>query len=164
MFKMTRQAKKILNLAYYEAKLRQQDTITVEYILLAMLREGHGIGARVLQDAGITLHLVQECLHFTPMQDIGSTPAHSFWRRWAAQLGLRHEQDSWDALELASDARTCIEQAVIVAQQLGHHYIGTEHLLLGLLESGNHTVMLFLRGHGIDVEQVEHAIRKQLVG
>ncbi len=163
MFKMTRRARKVLNLAYYEAKLRQQDTITGEYILLAMVREGHGIGAQVLQEAGITLHLVQERLHFTPMQGIVSTPEHSFWRRWSGRLGLYHELHSWDALGLASDARACIEQSAIAAQRLGHHYIGTEHLLLGLLESGNDTVMLFLHGRGIATEQVEHSIHKQLV-
>lgn len=160
MFKMTRRARKVLNLAYYEAKLRQQDTITGEYILLALLRERHGIGARVLQEAGITLHLAQERLHFMPMQSIVSTPEYNFWRCWSERLGLHHEPRSWDALGLARDARVCIERSAIAAQRLGHHYIGTEHLLLGLLESGNDAVMLFLRGRGIAAEQVEHFIDK----
>lgn len=157
MYKMTERAKKVLNLAYYEAHLRQQDMITCEYILLAMLREGHGIGARVLQKSGITLHLAQDYLHCMPMQSTVSTPEHNFWRRWSGRLGLHHEPDNWDALRLAADAKACIEQAVIAAQQLGHHYIGTEHILLGLLESGNQAVKLFLRSYGIDTERVEHA-------
>lgn len=164
MFKMTERARKVLNLAYYEANLRQQNTITSEYILLAMLREGHSIGARVLQDAGITLHLAQEHLHFAPMQGIVSTPEHHFWRRWSVRLGLRHGPDSWDALGLSADARICIEQAAIAAQRLGHRFIGTEHILLGLLESSGGAMMLFLRGRGIDRERVEHAMLKQRVG
>jgi len=155
MLKLTKRAVKVLELA---AKSQHYERITGESILWSLLYEGKGIGVQVLQDAGITLALAQEQLHFAPVEEILSRPERNFWQSLFEWFSLKRGAE----VSLSPDTRTCIEHAAIAARRLGHDHIGTEHLLLGLLECGSAPVMHLLRNYNIDAQKVEQSMPRQL--
>jgi len=155
MLKLTKRAVKVLDLA---AKSQHYERITGESILWGLLYEGKGIGVKVLQDAGITLSLAQEQLHFTPVEETLSRPKRNFWQSLFEWFGLKRGAE----VPLSPETRTCLERAAIAARRLGHDYIGTAHLLLGLLECGSAPVMHFLHSYGIGAQKVEQSMRRQL--
>jgi excisionase family DNA binding protein len=111
--KFTERARKVLSLANEEAHQYNHDGVGTEHILLAIMSEGGGIAARALNQ-----------LHVQPGEV-------------RAQIEMLHpagEQPVSDGqLGMTQQGKQSIELAVQEARGLGHHYIGTEHLLLGLL-------------------------------
>jgi ATP-dependent Clp protease ATP-binding subunit ClpC len=131
--KFTERARKVLQLAQEEAQRFNHSYIGTEHILLGLVREGDGVAARVLGNLGIELHKVRSAVEFiigrgdrTVTGDIGLTPR----------------------------AKRVIELAVDEARRLNHHYIGTEHLLLGLVREGEGIAAGVLESLGVSLEKV----------
>src|SRR6266550_3858696 len=113
--KFTERAKKVLGLAQEEAQRFQHNYIGTEHLLLGLIREGEGVAAKVLSNLGVELNQVREAVE--------------------AMIG-RGDRIVLGEIGLTPRAKKVIELAVDEAHRLNHHYIGTEHLLLGLVRKG----------------------------
>ena len=113
--KFTERARRVLTLAQEEAQRFNHNYIGTEHLLLGLVREGDGVAAKVLANLGVELNKVRSAVEFI----IG--------RGDRAVLG---------EIGLTPRAKKVIELAVDEARRLNHHYIGTEHLLLGLVREG----------------------------
>ncbi len=145
--KFTERARKVLQLAQEEAQRFNHNYIGTEHILLGLVREGDGVAARVLNNLGIELHKVRSAVEFiigrgdrVVMGEIGLTPR----------------------------AKRVIELAVDEARRLNHHYIGTEHLLLGLIREGEGIGAGVLEELGVGLQRVRRevmlALEKPFIG
>src|SRR5690349_4618789 len=131
--KFTERARKVLSLAQEEAQRFNHPYIGTEHLLLGLVREGEGVAARVLTNMGVQLPKVRSAVEFiigrgegAVIGDIGLTPR----------------------------AKKVIELAVDEARRLNHHYIGTEHLLLGLVREGEGIAAGVLESLGVNLEKV----------
>src|SRR5260370_7918561 len=115
--KFTERARKVLSLAQEEAQRFQHPYIGTEHLLLGLVREGEGVAAKVLSNLGVELNKVRSTIEFT----IG-----------------RGDRIVLGEIPLTPGAKKLIELPVEQARRLNHHYIGTHHLLLGLLRQGEH--------------------------
>ncbi len=131
--KFTERARKVLTLAQEEAQRFNHNYIGTEHILLGLVREGEGVASRVLSNLGVELSKVRAAVEFI----IG-----------------RGDRPSPSEIGLTPRAKRVIELAVDEARRLGHHYIGTEHLLLGLLREGEGVAAGVLESLGINLEKV----------
>ncbi len=131
--KFTERARKVLTLAQEEAQRFNHNYIGTEHILLGLVREGDGIAAKVLSNLGVELSKVRSAVEFI----IG-----------------RGERTVKGEIGLTPRAKRVIELAVDEARRLGHNYIGTEHLLLGLLREGEGVAAGVLESLGISLEKV----------
>src|SRR5436305_4790142 len=113
--KFTIRARKVLTLSQEEAQNFQHNYIGTEHLLLGLVREGEGVAAKVLTNLGIQLSDVRKAIEFI----IG-----------------RGERIVSGEIGLTPRAKKVIELAVDEARMLNHHYIGTEHILLGLVREG----------------------------
>src|SRR5260370_5398138 len=110
--KFTQRARKVLSLAQEEAQRFQHDYIGTEHLLLGLVREREGIAAKVLSNLGVELNKV----------------------RIAVESIIGHgDHIVLGEIGLTPRAKKVIELALDEARRLNHHYIGTEHLLLGLV-------------------------------
>src|SRR5467141_2789940 len=131
--KFTERARKVLQLAQEEAQRFNHNYIGTEHLLLGLVREGEGVAAKVLGNLGVELNKVRSAVEFiigrgdrTVAGDIGLTPR----------------------------AKKVIELSVDEARRLNHHYIGTEHLLLGLVREGEGIAAGVLESLGVNLEKV----------
>jgi ATP-dependent Clp protease ATP-binding subunit ClpC len=132
--RFTERARKVLMLAQEEAKRLHHNYIGTEHLLLGLVKEGSGVAARVLRDLGVDPYQVRRIIEETVGQG----------RR--ASLG--------QTTGLTPRTKRVIELAVEEARRMGHHYIGTEHLLLGLIREGDGLAVNVLRDMGIDLDAV----------
>jgi len=140
--RFTERARKVIILAKEEARRFNHDYIGTEHLLLGLIREGEGVAAAVLQKMGLSLEtirmevekLVQPGPSTQVLGDIPFTPR------------------SKKALELAAEE----------ARSLGHNYIGTEHLLLGLIREGEGAASQVLLNLGLDLGKVRNEIMELL--
>ena len=139
--KFTERARKVLALAQEEARRFNHNYIGTEHILLGLVREEEGMAARVLSNLGIGLNKVRAAVEFI----IG-----------------RGEGSSQGDVGLTPRAKRVIELAVDEARFLGHQYIGTEHILLGLLREGEGVAAGVLESLGVTVERVHSEINRVL--
>ena len=131
--RFTQRARKVLSLAQEEAQRFQHNYIGTEHILLGLIREGEGFGAKVLRDLGVDLQKARSAVEF--------------------MIG-RGDRIVLGEIGLTPRAKKVIEYAVDEARSLNHHYIGTEHLLLGLVREGEGiTAGAVLQSLGVDLEQ-----------
>jgi len=137
--KFTERARKTLQLAQEEAQRFNHNYIGTEHILLGLVREGDGVAARVLNNLGIELTKVRSAVEFI----IG-----------------RGDRMVMGEIGLTPRAKRVIELAVDEARRLNHHYIGTEHLLLGLVREGEGIAAGVLESLGVSLKTV----RAQVVG
>jgi ATP-dependent Clp protease ATP-binding subunit ClpC len=131
--KFTERARKVLSLAQEEAQRIQHNYIGTEHLLLGLVRENEGIAARVLTSLGVDLEKVRKAV-----EDIigrGDSIVHG-------EIGLTPR------------AKKVIELAVDEARRLNHHYIGTEHLLLGLIREGEGIGAGVLESFGLSLQEV----------
>lgn len=135
--KFTERARKVLALAQEEAQRFNHNYIGTEHILLGLIREGSGVGAKALVNLGADLGKVRAAVEFI----IG-----------------RGERRSRGEVGLTPRAKKVIELAVDEARQLNHNYIGTEHLLLGLLREGEGVAAGVLESFGITLERARREI------
>jgi ATP-dependent Clp protease ATP-binding subunit ClpC len=131
--KFTERARKVLTLAQEEATRFNHNYIGTEHILLGLVREGEGVAAKVLSNLGVELNRVRSAVEFI----IG-----------------RGDRPTTGEIGLTPRAKKVIELAVDEARRLGHHYIGTEHLLLGLVREGEGIAAGVLESLGVNLEKV----------
>ncbi len=131
--KFTERARKVLSLAQEEAQRFQHDYIGTEHLLLGLVREGEGVAAKVLSNLGVELKEVRNAVE--------------------AMIG-RGDPIVLGELGLTPRAKKVIELAVDEARRLNHHYIGTEHLLLGLMREGESIAAEALQSLGVNLEKV----------
>ncbi len=131
--KFTERARRTLTLAQEEAQRFNHNYIGTEHLLLGLVREGDGIAARILNNLGVQLPRVRSAVEFI----IG-----------------RGETMRMGEIGLTPRAKKVIELAVDEARRLNHHYIGTEHLLLGLVREGEGIAAGVLEGMGVRLEDL----------
>jgi len=135
--KFTERARRVLTLAQEEAQHFSHSYIGTEHILLGLVREEEGVAAKVLTNLGAVLSKVRSAVEFI----IG-----------------RGEKPGSGEVGLSPRAKRVIELAIDEARHLGHNYIGTEHLLLGLLREGEGIAASVLDSFGITLEQARAEI------
>ncbi len=135
--KYTDRAKRVLMLAQEEARRFNHNYIGTEHLLLGLVREGEGIAAKVLYDMGVDLTKVRSAVEFI----IG-----------------RGERVNVGDISLTPRAKKVIELANEEARRLGHNYIGTEHLLLGLVREGEGIAAGVLESLGVSLEKVRQKV------
>jgi len=139
--KFTERARKVLTLSQEEAQRFNHNYIGTEHILLGLVREGDGVAAKVLVNLGLELARVRQ----TVESSMGKGD-----RTVSGEVGLTPR------------AKRVIELAVDEARRLHHNYIGTEHLLLGLLREGEGTAASALEGLGVTLEKVRAEVVRLL--
>ena len=132
--RFTDRARKVLEMAQEEAKRLQALTIGTEHLLLGLVREERGLASRVLRDLGVNPSEVQRLVE-----------------QEARRAG---EQRRGEITALAPSTKRVIESAVEEARRMRHQYIGTEHLLLGLIREESGSALDLLRELGVDLEAV----------
>jgi ATP-dependent Clp protease ATP-binding subunit ClpC len=130
--KFSERARRVLTLAQEEAQHLNHNYIGTEHILLGLVREEDGVAAKVLVNLGAGLGKVRSAVEFI----IG-----------------RGEKPGTGEIGLTPRAKRVIELAIDEARHLGHNYIGTEHLLLGLLREGEGVAAGVLDSLGITLER-----------
>ncbi len=131
--KFTERARKVLSLAQEEAQRFNHNYIGTEHLLLGLVREGDGVAAKVLANLNVELNKVRSAVEFI----IG-----------------RGDRIVLGEIGLTPRAKKVIELAVDEARRLNHHYIGTEHLLLGLVREGEGIAAGVLESLGVNLEKV----------
>jgi ATP-dependent Clp protease ATP-binding subunit ClpC len=131
--KFTERARKVLSLAQEEAQRFQHSYIGTEHLLLGLVREREGVAAKVLSNLGVELNKVRSAVEFI----IG-----------------RGDRIVLGEIGLTPRAKKVIELAVDEARRLNHHYIGTEHLLLGLIREEEGIAAGVLKSLGVNLEKV----------
>jgi len=135
--KFTDRARKVLTLAQEEAQRFNHNYIGTEHLLLGLVREGDGVAAKVLNNMGVQLPKVRSAVEFI----IG-----------------RGEGMIMGEIGLTPRAKKVIELSVDEARRLNHHYIGTEHLLLGLVREGEGIAAGVLESLGVNLEKVRSEV------
>ncbi|MFQ6065720.1 MAG: ATP-dependent Clp protease ATP-binding subunit [bacterium] len=136
--RFTERARRVILLAREEAKRLDHDYLGTEHILLGLIREGEGVGATALQNLGLDLARVRRGVE----KAVG---------RGGGTLFLGQ-------IPFTPRAKKVLELAVTEARNLGHNYIGTEHLLLGLIREGEGVAAQILTNLGADLEKVREEV------
>ena len=142
--RFTERARKVLVLAKEEARRFNHDYIGTEHILLGLIREGEGVACAVLQNLGIDLERLK--LEVEKMITPGGI---------SSTLG---------DIPFTPRAKKALELSAEEARSLGHNYIGTEHILLGLLREEEGLASQVLFSLGIDIAKVREEISNILGG
>ena len=139
--KFSERARRVLSLAQEEAGELNHNYIGTEHVLLGLAREPEGVGTRVLVSLGVDLSKIRSAVTFIigrgqkqPTSDVGLTPR----------------------------AKKVIELAVDEAREMSHHYIGTEHLLIGLLREGDGVAAGVLESLGVTLDKVRQETQRIL--
>ncbi|MDD4899495.1 MAG: ATP-dependent Clp protease ATP-binding subunit [Candidatus Omnitrophica bacterium] len=140
--RFTERARKVIILAKEEARRFNHDYIGTEHILLGLIREGEGVAAAVLQKMGVSLENIR--LEIEKLVQPGPTT-----------------QIIGD-IPFTPRAKKALELAAEEARALGHNYIGTEHLLLGLIREGEGVASQVLLNLGLDLERVRNEVMELL--
>jgi len=128
--------RKVLALAQKEAVRLRHEYIGTEHLLLGLIRDGEGVAAVVMQNLGVNLEALSQRIEEMVPAGKGSTspPAN---------------------LPQSSRAQRAIEFTVEASRELGHRYIGTEHLLLGLLRERTGPAAQLLLSSGLSLQSVQ---------
>jgi ATP-dependent Clp protease ATP-binding subunit ClpC len=140
--RFTERARKVLALAQQEALRLGHVYIGTEHILLGLLSEGEGVAAKALGSLNINLEAV----------------------RSQVESVIGHGEEKGGEVSYTPRAKKVLELSVEEAQSLGHNYIGTEHILLGLIREGEGVAAQVLRGMGVDDNQVRQRVIELLGG
>ena len=141
--RFTERARQVVVLAQDEARALRHDHIGTEHILLGLLREEQGIGARVLESIGITVEEIRaQVVRTIGLGDTATTGQMPF----------------------TPVAKRTLEMSLREALELDHDYIGTEHLLLGLAHVNEGTAARILWDRGIGSENLREAVLATLSG
>ena len=136
--KFTERARKVILLAKEEAKKFNHDYIGTEHILLGLIREGEGVAAAVLQKLGLSPEKIR--LEVEKLVQSGPSTMVS------------------GDIPFTPKAKKVIELAMEEARSLGHNYIGTEHLLLGLIREGEGVASQVRMNLGLDLNRVRNEV------
>jgi len=141
--RFTERAQQVLVLAQEEAKRLNHNFIGTEHLLLGLVREGSGIAARALQNMTVDLNSVrQEVERITP----------------------KGEKVIQQGISYTPRAKRVVELAIEESQNLGHNYVGTEHLMLGLVREGEGIAAQVLSNMGIDLKRARKEVIQLLGG
>jgi ATP-dependent Clp protease ATP-binding subunit ClpC len=135
--RFTDRARRVLVLAQEEARLLNHNFIGTEHILLGLIHEGEGTAAKALESLGITLEAVREKVEET----IGPAGA-----------------STTGSPPFTPRAKKVLELSLREALQLGHNYIGTEHMLLGVVREGEGVAATVLQSLGADLSRVRQQV------
>jgi hypothetical protein len=135
--RLTEHARHVVVRAQEEARRLKHDYVGTEHLLLGLLREEEGRAARVLASLGVTFENA---------------------RRQVVRIVGAGEKDSPDQMPFTTPAKKSLELALHEALSLGHDYIGTEHLLLGLVRQSKSVASGILRDCNADPETVREAV------
>ena len=139
MERFTQRARRVLSLAHQEAERARKNKIGTEHLLLGLMEEEGGVAGRVLRELGMDSDRMREIV-----ERVAGSGDYTGGK-----------------IELAPETQQVLEQAVEEARRLGHHYIGTEHILLGLVR-GEGTAMDVLRKLGVTPDQIRRQTRRVL--
>lgn len=139
--KFTEGARRVLSGAQAEAQRLNHNWIGTEHLLLGLIREGEGIAAQALADLGVDLGRARSAV---------SSIVGPGERLVTGEVGLTPR------------AKKAIELAVAEANRRGHHWIGTEHLLLGLLVEGEGVAVGVLESLGASRQRVREAVERRM--
>jgi ATP-dependent Clp protease ATP-binding subunit ClpC len=142
--RFTERVRKVIQLAREEAMRFNHDYIGTEHLLLGLVKEGEGIAATALANLGVDLRTLR--LEVEKLVEQGPTTV------------------SVGEIPFNPQAKKVLELAVEEARKFGHNYIGTEHLLLGLIKEGEGIAAHVLDNMKVDVEKVQREIVKLLGG
>ncbi|OGO19730.1 MAG: NDP-hexose 4-ketoreductase [Chloroflexi bacterium RBG_16_48_8] len=140
MERFTQRARRVLSLAHEEAERLHHNYIGTEHLLLGLIREEGGVAGRVLRELGLEPTRVKEMV-----ERLTGVGRHAGGR-----------------IELAPGTEHVLQMAVEEARRMGHHYIGTEHLLLGLIRQGEGVGIDVLKRLGLTPEQIRRQTRRIL--
>jgi len=141
MERFTQRARRVLSLAQEEAERLQHNYIGTEHLLLGLMREEGGVAGRVLRDLGLEQSRVEELVE---------------------RLTRASTRTAQIQLDLSPGTKKVLELAVDEARRMGHHYIGTEHLLLGLVRQSEGVAIDVLKRLGVSPEEVRRQTRRVL--
>jgi len=139
--KFSEHARRVLTLAQEEAQRFNHSYIGTEHILLGLVREEEGIAAKVLTNMRISLPRIRQAVEYTINEE---------------------EKPATSSSGLTGRAKKVIELAIDEARQMSHSYIGTEHLLLGILREGGGVAARVLKNLEVNQERVRAEIARVL--
>ncbi|MEW6534015.1 MAG: ATP-dependent Clp protease ATP-binding subunit [Candidatus Auribacterota bacterium] len=140
--RFTNRAKQVIILARKEADRFNHNYIGTEHLLLGLIKLGQGVAVDVLRSMGVDF----ETIRMEVEKAVGTGP----------------ENKAVGDVPLTLRAKKVIELAVEEAKNLNHTYIGTEHLLLGLLQEGEGVAARILKNLDVDIEKARNEIRREL--
>jgi ATP-dependent Clp protease ATP-binding subunit ClpA len=135
--RFTDRARRVVVLAQEEARMLDHNYVGTEHILLALVREGEGVAAKALESLGIRLEAV---------------------RQQVEEIIGRGKKASAGHIPFTPRAKKVLELSLRESLQLGHDYIGTEHILLGLLREGEGVAAQVLVRLGADLNRVREQV------
>jgi ATP-dependent Clp protease ATP-binding subunit ClpC len=135
--RFTDRARRVVVLAQEEARTLRHNYVGTEHVLLGLVREGDGVAARALESMGITL------------EDV---------RRQVEELIGKGQAAPTGHIPFTPRAKKVLELALREALELGHNYIGTEHVLLGLIREGESEAAQVLEALGATMDRVRQAV------
>ena len=141
--RFTDRARRVVVLAQEEARMLNHNYIGTEHILLGLIHEGEGVAAKALESLGISLEAVREQVEEIIGQGQQAPSGH---------------------IPFTPRAKKVLELSLREALQLGHNYIGTEHILLGLIREGEGVAAQVLVKLGADLNRVRQQVIQLLSG
>ncbi|MDR0433202.1 MAG: ATP-dependent Clp protease ATP-binding subunit [Bifidobacteriaceae bacterium] len=142
--RFTDRARRVIVLAQEEARLLNHNYLGTEHILLGLIHEGEGVAAKALESMNVTLEAVR-----SQVQDV---------------MGEGQQAPSGSHIPFTPRAKRVLELTLREALQLGHNYIGTEHILLGLIREGEGVAAQVLAKLGADLARVRQQVIELLSG
>ena len=140
--RFTERVRKVLHLAREEASQYRHNYIGTEHILLGIIREGEGVALMVLANLGVDPEQIKKSLE--------------------ERLTPGEGKVSYGDMPLNNEARVALSNSVDEARSFNHSYVGTEHLILGLLKTEDSIAAQILNENGIDYDMVKNEILKLL--
>ncbi len=161
--RFTDRARQVMQLANWEAHRCNHECFDTEHILLGLVKEGSGVAANVLKYLNIDLLKIQlEVEKIHPHEPGGKPtmdrPPQGVWGRLKAIVLESWRQQRLERLPLTAWAEKVLEYSVEESRNLGHNYIGTEHLLLGLLRIQEGVAAQVLVNLGLTLEGVREEV------
>ena len=141
--RFTDRARRVVVLAQEEARMLNHNYICTEHILLGLIHEGEGVAAKALESLGISLEAVRSQVEEIIGQGQAAPTGH---------------------IPFTPRAKKVLELSLREALQLGHNYIGTEHILLGLIREGEGVAAQVLQKLGADLNRVRQQVIQLLQG
>ena len=141
--RFTDRARRVVVLAQEEARMLNHNYIGTEHILLGLIHEGEGVAAKALESMGISLESV---------------------RQQVEEIIGQGQQAPSGHIPFTPRAKKVLELSLREALQLGHNYIGTEHILLGLIREGEGVAAQVLVKLGADLNKVRQTVIQLLSG
>ncbi|MGM0472316.1 MAG: ATP-dependent Clp protease ATP-binding subunit [Bacillota bacterium] len=141
--RFTERAKQVLMLAQEEAKDLGHSYVGTEHLLLGLIAEGEGIASKTLEDLGLKSDEIKEEIN-NLIGDKGGTVSQA------------------DQLSFTPRTKKVLNLAMEEARKLGQNYIGTEHLLLGLVKEGEGVAARVLKNSGVELHELRKKVTDQL--